>query len=137
MADTFDPRHQFHKDLSIEGTGVFDDLYCIGTDQAADSFLAKYLYYINICTWFSNMGMPLPNIASSKFWAKYDTLEWWTAVMDFGPFKAAIVFMISNSFFFSLVTTYFLYRYNNLTGSEGFFYTEDPDNREEVSGMNW
>ena len=65
------------------------------------------------------------------------SVEFWSAVFEFRPFQAAALFSISNSFFFSILAIFAFYRFQNLSGFEGFAYNENEKNREEIEPVDW
>ena len=85
--------------------------------------------------------MPIPKIftpdGGDTIMDKYNYLEFWSAILEFRPLQAAAVFSISNSFFFSILSIYFVFRYMKLNGSEGFAYNLNDDNREDTEGVQW
>ena len=80
--------------------------------------------------------MPIPKIytpdGGATILEKFNYLEFWSAILEFRPLQAAAVYSISNSFFFTILSVYFVYRYLNLSGFEGFAYNLNEDNREDT-----
>ena len=120
--------------------GVFDDYYCTWTGDTADP-----KFYDSWCTWFANMGMPIPKFKKKKdapeeeksLWSFTGSIEFWSVLIEFRPFQAFTIFSLSNSFFFTLISVFAFYRYQNLNGSEGFAYNLDPRNREDIEPVDW
>ena len=85
----------------------------------------------SITKWFNDWGMPIPNIFDS--WLPYDRaeanvpahFEFWTAIIEWPPFSFAMIWAITNSIVSTLGVTFFLFKYLQIDGFEGFSWNVD------------
>ena len=145
-SEAYDPSDVFH-----QAYGDATKRYATDTHQNPNGMTYEDLYYPVECNWvdgasgyegttacrlhdvfwiFQRIGMPIPMLFGeySKSSARMDTLEYWSAIMDFDLVRAIMVASISNAWIFTLIGYFGWYHYKNLMGFEGYEYSSKQEN---------